>query len=110
MKKILSMLTICCVSLLAGVFLCSCSNDAYNVQFSMDEKTEQYVELGFSTAGEKIEIGEKKKAKELAIKLYKKGSSLETISELIEVPVSQLEEWLELQAVWILSYWYIVFA
>ena len=38
-----------------------------------------------------IEIGEKKKAKELAIKLYKKGSSLETISELIEVPVSQLE-------------------
>ena len=46
-----------------------------------------------------IEIGEKKKAKELAIKLYKKGSSLETISELIEVPVSQLEEWLELQAV-----------
>ena len=46
MKKILSMLTICCVSLLAGVFLCSCSNDAYNVQFSMDEKTEQYVELG----------------------------------------------------------------
>lgn len=63
MKKILSMLTICCVSLLAGVFLCSCSNDAYNVQFSMDEKTEQYVELGFSTAGEKIEIGEKKKFK-----------------------------------------------
>lgn len=63
MKKILSMLTICCVSLFAGVFLCSCSNDAYNVQFSMDEKTEQYVELGFSTAGEKIEIGEKKKFK-----------------------------------------------
>lgn len=63
MKKILSMLTICCVSLLAGVFLCSCSNDAYNVQFSMDEKTEQYVELGFSTAGEKIEIGGKKKFK-----------------------------------------------
>lgn len=63
MKKILSMLTICCMSLLAGIFLCSCSNDTYNVQFSMDEKTEQYVELGFSTAGEKIEIGEEKKFK-----------------------------------------------
>lgn len=63
MKKILSMLTICCMSLLAGIFLCSCSNDTYNVQFSMDEKTEQYVELGFSAAGEKIEIGEEKKFK-----------------------------------------------
>lgn len=63
MKKILSMLTICCMSLLAGIFLCSCANDTYNVQFSMDEKTEQYVELGFSTAGEKIEIGEEKKFK-----------------------------------------------
>lgn len=63
MKKILSMLTICCMSLLAGIFLCSCSNDTYNVQFSMDEKTEQYVELGFSAAGEKIEIREEKKFK-----------------------------------------------
>ena len=55
--------------------------------------------LGTDIENKGIEIGEKKKAKELAIKLYKKGSSLETISELIEVPVSQLEEWLELQAV-----------
>ena len=54
------------------------------------------IEIGIEAG---IEIGEKKKAKELAIKLYKKGSSLEAISELIEVPVSQLEEWLELQAV-----------
>ena len=55
--------------------------------------------LGTAIENKGIEIGEKKKAKELAIKLYKKGSSLETISELIEVPVSQLEEWLELEAV-----------
>ena len=55
--------------------------------------------LGTAIENKGIKIGEKKKAKELAIKLYKKGSSLETISELIEVPVSQLEEWLELQAV-----------
>ena len=63
MKKILSMLTICCMSLLAGLFLCSCTNDVYSIQFSMDEKTEQYAELEFSVAGEKIEVGEEKKVK-----------------------------------------------
>ena len=45
------------------------------------------------------ELKREKKSKGAGHKALQKGSSLETISELIEVPVSQLEEWLELQAV-----------
>ena len=77
----------------------------YNIVMTVELESEVQRMCNLGTAIENkgietgIEIGEKKKAKELAIKLYKKGSSLETISELIEVPVSQLEEWLELQAV-----------
>lgn len=63
MKKILSMLMICCMSLLAGVFLCSCSKDSYSVQYNIDEETEKYIELEFSSGGEKIEIGEERKIK-----------------------------------------------
>lgn len=51
--------------------------------------------LGTAIENKGIEIGEKKKAKELAIKLYKKGSSLGDHFRIIEVPVSQLEEWLD---------------
>ena len=36
-----------------------------------------------------------RKAKELAIKLYKRGNSLETIAELVEVQVPQIEEWIK---------------
>lgn len=44
---------------------------------------------------EGIEQGILKKAKELAIKLYKKGNSLEAIAELVEVQVPQIEEWIK---------------
>ena len=80
-------------------------SEKYNIAMTVELESEVQRMCNLGTAIENkgietgIEIGEKKKAKELAIKLYKKGSSLETISELIEVPVSQLEEWLELQAV-----------
>ena len=36
-----------------------------------------------------------RKAKELAIKLYKRGNSLEAIAELVEVQVPQIEEWIK---------------
>ena len=76
-------------------------SEKYNIAMTaeLESEVQSMCNLGTAIENKGIEIGEKKKAKELAIKLYKKGSSLETISELIEVPVSQLEEWLELQAV-----------
>ena len=69
------------------------------VEFMCHELEQIYSEGIESGLKRGLEQGEQKKAKELAIKLYKKGESLEAISELVEVPVSQLEEWLGLQVV-----------
>ncbi|MDD6324881.1 MAG: Rpn family recombination-promoting nuclease/putative transposase [Lachnospiraceae bacterium] len=60
------------------------------------EGIESGLERGFERG---MEQGEQKKARELALKLYQKGDTIEVIAELVEVPVAQLEEWLGLQAV-----------
>ena len=42
---------------------------------------------------EGIAAGELKKAKEMALKLYKRGDSVEKIAEFVEVPVPLVEKW-----------------
>jgi len=62
-----------------------CEEGGYKV---MCQITEKFVQEG-------IEVGERKKAKEIALNLAKRGIEIEAIAEIVNESVSLVKQWLD---------------